>query len=169
MTLANMVGRGLERAEPDRQEISRYLIKIRRRTEDAAKSAVSLESRFDIAFEALLLIALAALRANGYRATSEAGHQRLVIRLLPESIGIDPVEIRIMDEFRKKRSLGLYEADFDPSDEEVKAVTDSVRSLLERLEIWLSAHRPDLIAASKLPPPTPAREKSGRRRARGKR
>ena len=79
MTLDNMVGRGLEQADSDRAEIARYLTKIRRKLADSRKDSISLDSRFDIAFEALLQIALVSLRANGYRTTSDAGHQQLAI------------------------------------------------------------------------------------------
>ena len=130
MTLDNMVGRGLEKAGSDKREISRYLEKIRRKVEDSRNKTIHLDNRFDIAFEALLQIALAALRANGYRTTSAAGHQQLAIQLLPKSIGIASAEIRTLDEYRKKRSIGLYEADFDPSEQEVKAVTGAVDVLL---------------------------------------
>jgi len=145
MTLDNMVGRGLEQADSDRAEIARYLTKIRRKLADSRKDSISLDSRFDIAFEALLQIALVSLRANGYRTTSDAGHQQLAIQLLPKSIGIDPSELRTLDEYRKRRSAGLYEADFDPSEDEVKAVISTVSSLLARLTDWIEHHRPGLI------------------------
>lgn len=149
MTLDNLVGRGLEKADTDKGEISRYLAKIRRKLDDSKKRSISLDSRFDIAFEALLQIALAALRANGYRTTSEAGHQQLAIQLLPKSLGIEPGEIRTLDEYRKKRSIGLYEADFDPSESEVKAVIGSVERLLEKLTGHIRTVRPELIERSK--------------------
>ena len=145
MTLDNMVGRGLERADSDRGEIGRYLTKIRRKLADSRKDSISLDSRFDIAFEALLQIALVSLRANGYRTTSDAGHQQLAIQLLPKSIGIDPSELRALNEYRKKRSTGLYEADFDPSEDEVKAVISAVAKLLASLTDWIKHHRPELI------------------------
>ena len=145
MTLGDLVGRGLERAESGRDEIARYLTKIRRKIADSKKDSISLDSRFDIAFEGLLQIALAALRANGYRTTSDAGHQQLAIQLLPKSIGIDPSELRALDEYRKKRSIGLYEANFDPSEEEVKAVTGTLGKLLEKLFDWIRHNRPDLL------------------------
>ncbi|MGH8673840.1 MAG: hypothetical protein ACREVG_05975 [Burkholderiales bacterium] len=145
MTLDNMVGRGLERAKSDRAEIARYFAKIRRKIADCRKDSISLDSRFDIAFEALLQISLAALRTNGYRTNSEAGHQQLAIQLLPKSIGIDPSEIRALDEYRKKRSIGLYEADFDPSEKEVSAVTAAAERLFERLVTWTKSNRPELI------------------------
>ena len=106
MTLDNMLGKGLEKAATDREEIARYLTKIQRRIEDCGKNNISLDSRFDIGFEALLQIALAALRANGYRTTSQAGHQQVAIQLLPRTIGIESSRIRTLDEYRKKRSLG---------------------------------------------------------------
>ena len=149
MTLDNLVGRGLEKAGTDKAEISRYLAKIRRKLEDSKKRSISLDSRFDIAFEALLQIALAALRANGYRTTTDAGHQQLAIQLLPKSLGIEPGEIRALDEYRKKRSIGLFEADFDPSESEVKAVIGSVERLLEKLTSHIRTARPELSERSK--------------------
>ncbi|MEK6243282.1 MAG: DNA-binding protein [Pseudomonadota bacterium] len=145
MTLDNLVGRGLEKADTDKGEISRYLAKIRRKLEDSKKSSISLDSRFDIAFEALLQIALAAIRVNGYRTTTGAGHQQLAIQLLPKSLGIESGEIRALDEYRKKRSIGLYEADFDPSESEVKAVIRSVEKLLEKLTGHIRTARPELL------------------------
>lgn len=145
MTLDNMLGRGLEKAATDKGEIARYLIKIRRRVEDSKKSNISLDSRFDIGFEALLQIALAALRANGYRTTSQAGHQQMAIQLLPRTIEIDTTRIRTLDEYRKKRSLGLYDADFEPSQAEVSAVTASVEQLLRDLETWMKKNTPEFL------------------------
>ena len=51
MTLENMLGKGLEKAATDREEIARYLTKIQRRIEDCGKNNISLDSRFDIGFE----------------------------------------------------------------------------------------------------------------------
>ena len=157
MTLDDMVGRGLEKSASSRDEIARYLAKIRRKVADSKKDSISLDSRFAIAFEGLLQIALAALRANGYRTTSEAGHQQLAIQLLPKSIDIDPLEIRTLDEYRKKRSIGLYEADYDPSEEEVSAVIAAVGGLLEKLVGWIKRNSPDLLGQQ----PDPNRSAKG--------
>lgn len=146
MTLDNLVGKGLERAPPSKQEISRYVAKIRRKIADCKHKTLSLDTRFDTAFAALLQIALAALRANGYRTTSAAGHQQTAIQLLPKTIGIERVEIRMLDEYRKKRSSGLYDASFEPSESEVEAVTESVESLLESLLTWLRRNHPERVA-----------------------
>jgi len=155
MTLDNLIGRGLEEAETDRQELARYLDRIRRKLADSRQTNISLDSRFDVAFEALLQIALAALRARGYRTTSGAGHQQLAIQALPKTIGIPPGEVRTLDEFRKRRSAGLYLADFEPSAAEVEALVAAADRLQKQLVAWLKAHRPGLV--EKAPSPKPGK------------
>lgn len=145
MTLANLVGKGLEKAETDAAEVARYLDKIGRKLEDAKRTSNHLDTRFDIAFEALLQIAICALRVNGYRTTAAAGHQQVAIQLLPKSIGTDVGAIRVLDEYRKKRSLGLYQANFDPSEKEVEAVTGAVEQLRAELMAWIRKNRPKLL------------------------
>ena len=52
----------------------------------------------------------------------------------------------MLDEYRKKRSIGLYDASFDPSEAEVKAVIGSVESLFDNLLKWLRKNHPELAA-----------------------
>ena len=153
MSLDNLVGRGLEKAQADEEELSRYLGRIRRKLADSRQTNISLDSRFDVAFEALLQIALAALRARGYRTTSGAGHQQLAIQALPKTIGIPAGEIRTLDEFRKRRSAGLYLAEFEPSEAEVAALVAAVEGLQKSLVAWLKGHRPELLEKAPLPKP----------------
>jgi len=145
LSLENLVGRGLEKAQADREELTRYLGRIRRKLADSRQANISLDSRFDVAFEALLQTALAALRARGYRTTSGAGHQQLAIQALPKTIGIPAGEVRTLDEFRKRRSAGLYLAEFEPSAAEVEALVAAADRLLKSLVAWLKAHRPELL------------------------
>jgi len=152
MSLDNLVGRGLEKAQADQDELSRYLERIRRKLADSRQTNISLDSRFDVAFEALLQIALAALRARGYRTASGAGHQQLAIQALPKTIGIPSGEVRALDEFRKRRSAGLYLAEFEPSAAEVEALVAAADRLQKRLVAWLKAHRPELLEK----PPAPS-------------
>jgi hypothetical protein len=145
MSLDNLVGRGLEKAQADREELTRFLDRIRRKLADSRQTNISLDSRFDVAFEALLQIALAALRANGYRTTSGVGHQQMAIQALPRTIGIPQGEVRTLDEFRKRRSAGLYLAEFEPSAAEVEALVAAADRLHKALVAWLKAHRPGLL------------------------
>ena len=123
MTLANLVGKGLEKAETDADEVARYLEKIGRKLEDSKRTDNYLDTRFDIAFEALLQIAICALRVNGYRTTSAAGHQQVAIQLLPKSIGIEA----------------------GSSEKEVKAVIEAVERLRAGLVAWIKKNHPELL------------------------
>lgn len=51
MTLDNLIGRGLEKAQTDGEELGRYLERIQRKLSDSRQSSISLDSRFDVAFE----------------------------------------------------------------------------------------------------------------------
>lgn len=83
MALANLIGKGLEKADTDAAEVARYLEKIGRKLEDAKRSSNHLDTRFDIAF--------------------------------------------------------------DPSQQEVKAVTEAVERLRGELTAWIKKHRPELL------------------------
>ena len=54
MSLANLVGHGLEREATDREEIGRFIAKIDRKLADSKARSISLDSRFDLAWEAAL-------------------------------------------------------------------------------------------------------------------
>ena len=56
--------------------------------------------------------------------------------------------IRALDEYRKKRSQGLYQADFEPSEKEVQAVTEAVERLRASLTAWIRKNRPHLLEKS---------------------
>jgi len=145
MSLDNLVGKGLAKAATDADEVARYLTMIESKLKDSKNSSISLVSRFDLAFESLLQAAVLSLRVNGYRTTSQAGHQQLAIQTLPKSIGLDAVEVRTLEEYRRKRSAGLYEADYSPTEEEVKAVIKSGDEVLRKARDWIKANRRELL------------------------
>jgi hypothetical protein len=148
VSLDNLVGRGLEREPTDRVEIGRLLSKIERRLADSRSSTISLDSRFDLAWEAVLQIALTALRASGFRTTSQAGHQALAIQTLDRTIGVAKDRIRLLETFRKNRSAGLYEGSFEPSQAEVDSLIRTAEGLRAALLEWLAARHPDLLLDS---------------------
>ncbi len=145
MSLDNLLGKGLEKAAADADEVARYLAMIEAKLKDSRNPGNSLVSRFDLAFESLLQTAVLALRANGYRTASQAGHQQLAIQTLPKSVGVDVAEVRTLQEFRKKRSAGLYQADYSPTEQEVKAVIRSADALLGKVRQWIGANRRELM------------------------
>ena len=66
--LENLVGRGLKVEPPDAGELAALMKSGEARLRDAENPALSLESRFDLAYNAAHAISLAALRHHGYRA-----------------------------------------------------------------------------------------------------
>src|SRR5258708_38587023 len=64
--------------------------------------------RFNIAYNAALQLASAALAAAGYQAERSNHHHR-VIESLGLTLGVDAATIRMFDTFRKKRNISDYE------------------------------------------------------------
>lgn len=87
MTLENLIGKGLQREPTSQAEIARFRAKVATKLADAQSTTLSLDTRFDVAYEALLQIGLAALRANGFRADSRGGHHVLALQTLATTIG----------------------------------------------------------------------------------
>lgn len=78
MTLQNLLKIGrLKEHEPTAGEVQRLLAAIERNLADAAVPGISDETRFDVAYKAVMQCALVAMLSAGYRpATSEPGTTR---------------------------------------------------------------------------------------------
>ncbi len=145
MTLENLIGKGLVREPANAEEMRRFLAKIETKLADANATVVSLDSRFDLAYEALLQIGLAALRANGLRPDSRGGHHVMALQTLNTSIGYPRDKLRLLDEFRRQRAAGLYDGTFQPSEVEVSSLIATVVSLKSYFESWLRTQHPEFI------------------------
>jgi hypothetical protein len=145
LTLDNLVGKGLQREPTDAAEIGRFLAKIDTKLSDSRSLSISIESRFDIAYEALLQIGLCALRANGYRPDSRGGHHILALQTLNTTIGYPTENIRMLDKLRKLRAAGLYDGTFAPSEVEMTALLDAARGLQTHFAQWLRNEHPELV------------------------
>ena len=145
MTLDNLQGKGLLQETCNAQEIQRFLKKIATKLADAKSISVSLDSRFDLAYEALLQIGLAALRAHNLRPDSRGGHHVLALQTLNKTIAYPKEKLRLLDEYRKQRAIGLYDGSFEPSSAEVEAIVHSVKQLNECLTEWLKENRPEFF------------------------
>lgn len=148
MTLDKLIGKGLQREPADAAEIARFLGKVSTKLQDARNTAISPDSRFDIAYEALLQLGLAALRAHDLRPDSRGGHHVLALQTLEKTIGYPRENIRLVDTFRRQRAAGLYDGSFEPSEAEVAALLDAAIAVRNTLERWLANHRPQLLAGS---------------------
>src|SRR5947208_1432203 len=75
---------------------------------DSAPSSISADWRMNIAYNAALQAATAALAVCGYRAARDQHHYR-IIQSLRETIGSASNLVATFDSFRKKRNITGYE------------------------------------------------------------
>lgn len=76
---------------------------------DAKNDANSLESRFDLAYNAAHALCLAALRRLGYRASN----RYIVFQVLPHTLGLGPEVWRVLDKCHRLRNQSEYEGDLE--------------------------------------------------------
>jgi hypothetical protein len=94
VALANLARIGKLKVEPpDPRECSGLLRSATLRLADAQRSILSLESRFDLAYNAAHAAALAALRARGYR----SDNRYLVFQCLEHTLGFAPSKWLLLD------------------------------------------------------------------------
>lgn len=87
--------------KPSRQEIRDLLGVADRDLADCSTPGLSADWRLNIAYNAGLQLATAALAAAGYRATRDSHHYR-VIQSLAHTVGADRAIIAQFEQFRKK-------------------------------------------------------------------
>ena len=97
------------------------------RLKDAGNASLSLESRFDLAYNAAHALSLAALRLHGYRSDS----RYLVFQCLQHTIDLPSEQWRVLDQAHRKRNLGEYEGDLDV-DEQLVGAPIRVASLVAK-------------------------------------
>jgi hypothetical protein len=131
--LENLVRIGKLKAEPSSESECQGLLRSGlRRLEDAGLKELSLESRFDLAYNAAHALALAALRYRGYRSES----RYLVFQCLQHTIDLPNEQWRVLDQAHRKRNRAEYEGDVDIDEQLVAAlmrVTQEVASRVETL------------------------------------
>ena len=109
--LENLSGTGkpLLAEAPDAVEVAGLLRSGRARLTDARNAALSLESRFDLAYNAAHALCLAALRRHGFRAR----HRYIVFQVLPHTLGLGPEVWRVLAKAHDLRNLAEYEGHLD--------------------------------------------------------
>ena len=81
----------------------------RARLDDARTASLSVEGRFDLAYNAAHALSLAALRRLGYRAS----HRYIVFQVLPHTLDLGPEVWRVLAKAHDRRNLGEYEGLLD--------------------------------------------------------
>jgi len=98
----------------------------------------------NIAYNAALQMATAALAAAGYRAARDAHHYR-VIQSLVYTIGADPSLVLQLDQFRKKRNVSSYDRAGAVSEREAKLMITLANRMRQDVRNWLQAKHPELM------------------------
>ena len=131
--LENLAGTGgsLVAEAPNEPEIAGLLRSGRVRLSDAGGPALSLESRFDLAYNAAHALCLAALRRRGYRAR----HRCIVFQVLPHTLGLGPEVWRVLAKAHDLRNLAEYEGHMDVDQRLVDALLAACHATLEAINL----------------------------------
>ncbi len=130
--LDNLVRVGKLKTEPPSQvELDGLIRSGTVRLKDAENATLSVESRFDLAYNAAHALALAALRFRGYRSEN----RYLVFQCLQHTLGIPAEQWRVLDRAHTKRNRTEYEGDADID----LALVDAVIRVVHEIETRLAA------------------------------
>jgi uncharacterized protein (UPF0332 family) len=145
VSLADLAKDGKFKAQKtSKSEISRLLVIFERDMADAQITNLSTDRCFTTAYNAALMVSIAALAASGYRASNE-GHHYWTIQSLAFTLGIDTKMIDIFNRFRQKRNISDYERTGLISKTEASEIIELAARLRIVLEEWLRINHPDLI------------------------
>ncbi len=125
-------------------EIRDLLEVVERDLADSAAEGLSADWQMNIAYNAALQAATAALAATGYRASRDSHHYR-VIQSLRETLGTDPAAVATFDAFRKKRNITGYERIGLVSDADAEAMRTLAVRLRDEVLAWLAKHHGGLV------------------------
>ena len=145
MTLKNLLGISLDAVAPDKALITKLFAAARRNIADARLQDLSAENRFDVAYKAIMQVAIAGLNANGFRTlTSKPGHHQTAIQTLNLTLGLPQQKLVLLDALCKQRNLSDYSGDPIPNAIAAECLT-SAQELLAHARAWLKSHKPDLL------------------------
>ncbi len=129
--LENLLDTGQLKKEPcDQKEFNGLVHSGRARLIDAQQETLSIESRFDLAYNAAHALSLAALRWNGYR----SDNRYIVFQCLHHTLGAAPSTWRLLVHCHGLRNRGEYEGLFDVDEQLVADLIKAAQKILESLE-----------------------------------
>jgi len=128
--LDNLVRAGQLKAEPaSEQEVAGLISSGLARLHDAANETLSIESRFDLAYNAAHALSLAALRKAGYRSEN----RYTVFQCLKHTLDLPNEQWRILDQAHRKRNLAEYEGHLDIDDALLDALLRTAQIVADRI------------------------------------
>lgn len=128
--LLNLAKTGSLKAEPpDRREFEGLVRSGLVRLKDAQRPELSLESRFDLAYNASHALAQAALRLNGFRSEN----RYLVFQSLAHTIELPAAEWRVLALCHDRRNLAEYEGALEIDEQLLTDLLRITANLAEKL------------------------------------
>lgn len=128
MTLENLVQiRQLKNEAPDKREFEGLVRAAIDRLNDAENDSLSYASRFDLAYNAAHGLALAALRASGYRSDK----RYLVFQCLVHTVNLSKGQIRIFSMSHERRNLVEYVGHFETDEQLLAELISGTKELLK--------------------------------------
>lgn len=147
MSLKDWEANGWLRAhQSSREEVAGLLAIVDRDIAAADLEALDDDWRFNIAYNAILQCALAALAVAGYRPEKGGGnHHYRALQSLELTLGIPAKRVVVIEAYRKKRNQLEYERSGVASSEDVKAACALARELAKQTKEWIAISHPDLV------------------------
>ncbi len=129
--LDNLVKIGQLKAGPSTDDeinglIRRGLVKIA----DYKRADLSVDSRFDLAYNAAHALCLAALRRAGYRSEN----RYIVFQCTQHTIGLEPEYWRVLSDAHRERNVAEYEGDIIVNEQLVEALVRVVDIVADRVQ-----------------------------------
>lgn len=146
MTLENLLQTGqLKKHVVSVEEVRQLRSAIRRNLADAHVDGISDETRFDVAYKAIMQLAMLALLVNGFRpSSSSGGHHMTMIQSLTKSIDLPKETMIVLDALRRKRNAADYLGSYVDRVSVETAIAEG-EALLLAVEGWILRHRPEFI------------------------
>jgi hypothetical protein len=121
------------KAEPGAQaEIDGLLRSGNARLKDSQLKGLSLDSRFDLAYNAAHAFSLAALRWHGYRSEN----RYIVFQCLSHTVKLPAEQWRVLDQAHRKRNLAEYVGDLDVDQSLVDALIRVAQQVASRVSAF---------------------------------
>ncbi|HIE02215.1 MAG TPA: hypothetical protein EYP59_18340 [Thiotrichaceae bacterium] len=129
--LDNLVKTGQLKLEPPNQdEFDGMIASAKARLQDSQLTGLSADSQFHLAYGAAHALSLAAMRWHGYRSDS----RYLVFQCLEQTLGVEKVKWRVLDQCHKQRNIAEYEGYLEIAPQLLKELIEISEDLLQRVE-----------------------------------
>ncbi len=129
--LDNLVKIGQLKFEPpDQNEFNGMIASAKARLQDSKLTGLSADSQFSLAYGTAHALSLAAMRWHGYR----SDNRYLVFQCLEQTLGLETVKWRILDQCHKQRNLAEYEGHLEIAPQLLKELIEITEELLQRVE-----------------------------------